>query len=413
MTAASLPVSNPADSTALLSPARERAMLLTLLAMGFTNIVDFMIMMPLAPHLMKAWGISTAQFGLLVSSYAFAAAVSSVAMTAIADRFDRKRTILVVYAGLILATLACALAPSYSALLMARIVAGVFGGVQGSVAQAIIGDAIPDSRRGRATALVMLSFSFSAVLGVPLGIYAAAIWGWPAPFWVLTLLGLPILYLAQRSLPRMDRHLTSAVPSGLLRSYTEILAVPNHLWALVFAALVTLSGMIVIPYIAPTRIANEGMSEEQLALFYLVGGAMTLFTRPLFGSLSDRHRRADVFYWLALTSIIPILLITHPLGPSLWVQIPVSALFFIFVSGRFVPMTAIATAATIPAMRGRLMSLQAAVMNLFTGLAALLGGAMMSTSVDGRVNGYEMVGYISALFTLTAIAAAYRVKAVA
>lgn len=408
---------NPA-SAAVASPVlplparRERALLFTLLAMGFTNIVDFMIMMPLAPHLMREWGISTAQFGVLVSAYAFAATASSLAMIAIADRFDRKRLILVVYAGLGIATVGCALAPSYATLLVARIVAGAYGGVQGSVAQTIIGDAIPDARRGRATALVMLAFSFSAVIGVPLGIYAAAHFGWRAPFALLALLCLPIFLAAARTLPVMTGHLAAGTPRGVFASYVEVLREPNHLWVLGFNALITVSGMIVIPFIAPTRIANEGMSESSLALFYLVGGAMTLVTRPLFGGLADRYHRAHVFYWLALASIVPILLVTHRLGGSLWMQIPISALFFVFVSGRFVPMTAITTAATVPAMRGRLMALSSAVMNLATGLAAVAGGALMTTSAGGELLGYERVGYLSGLVTLTAIATAYRVRRV-
>lgn len=409
MNPASVAVASPALP---LSARRERALLFTLLAMGFTNIVDFMIMMPLAPHLMREWGISTAQFGVLVSAYAFAATASSLAMIAMADRFDRKRLILVVYAGLTIATVGCALAPSYATLLVARIVAGAFGGVQGSVAQAIIGDAIPDARRGRATALVMLSFSFSAVIGVPLGIYAAAHFGWRAPFAFLALLCLPVFMMALRTIPAMTGHVAASAGRGVVASYLEVTREPNHLWVLAFNALITVSGMIVIPFIAPTRIANEGMSETSLALFYLVGGAMTLVTRPLFGSLSDRYHRADVFYWLALASIVPILLVTQPLGGSLWVQIPVSALFFIFVSGRFVPMTAITTAATVPAMRGRLMALSSAVMNLATGLAAIAGGAMMTTTADGRLVGYERVGYVGSLLALAGIVVAYRVRRV-
>ena len=70
-------------------PKRERQILIVLMMMGFTNVLDFMIMMPLAPHLIKAFGISTSQFGLLVSAYAFAAGFSSLLMGSIADRFDR------------------------------------------------------------------------------------------------------------------------------------------------------------------------------------------------------------------------------------------------------------------------------------------------------------------------------------
>ena len=60
-----------------LNPKRERQILIVLMLMSLTNILDFMILMPLSPHLMREFGISTSQFGLLVSAYAFAAAVSA------------------------------------------------------------------------------------------------------------------------------------------------------------------------------------------------------------------------------------------------------------------------------------------------------------------------------------------------
>ncbi len=394
------------------NPRRERQILIVLMLMSLTNILDFMILMPLSPHLMREFGISTSQFGLLVSAYAFAAAVSSLLMASIADRFDRKRALLFVYSGLIVATLGCAFASSYGMLLAARALAGVFGGVGGSITFSIVGDLVPDERRGRAMALVMLSFSLSAVLGVPLAIYAAGHGGWHIPFLALAISCCVLWVVAQRLVPAMRDHIRSGRPQGLWAGYAELLSVPNHWWAFATTALLTLSGMMVIPYIAPSRVSNEGMTELQLAYFYLVGGGVTLFTRPLFGRLTDRYPRAKFYYWLVLVSIIPMILITHSFGLNLFGQLAVSALFFIFVSGRFVPSSALVTAATIPQMRGRLMSFNSAVQNLFTGLAALVGGAMLKTTASGQIVGYEAVGYLSCIVGIVSVWAAYKVRAV-
>lgn len=395
-----------------LTPKRERQVLIVLTLMSFTNVLDFMIMMPLASHLIRDFGISTAQFGLLVSAYAFAAAVSSLLMASIADRFDRKHALLFVYAGLIVGTLGCALAPSYAALLVARTVAGLFGGVQGSIAFSIVGDLIPDERRGRAMGLVMLSFSLSAVLGVPLSIYVAGHGGWHIPFFALAVACSLLMVVALRLVPSMRGHIRLGGPISLWQGYAELFRVPNHWWAIATSALLTLSGMMVIPYIAPSRVTNEGMTELQLAYFYLIGGAVTLFTRPLFGSLSDRYPRAVVYYWLVLLSIVPMVLITHTLGVSLPFQLVVSALFFIFVSGRFVPSTALITAATTPYLRGRLMSFNSAIQNLFTGIAAAVGGIMLTRAGSGQMIGYEAVGYLSCLFAMASLWTAFKVRQV-
>jgi predicted MFS family arabinose efflux permease len=395
-----------------LSAARERQILIVLMLMGFTNIVDFMIMMPLAPQLTREFGITTAEFGALVSAYAFAASGASLLMASIADRYDRKSVLLIVYIGLIVGTLGCALAPNYVTLLLARIVAGAFGGIQGAIAMSIVGDLVPDARRGRAMALVMLSFSFAAVIGVPLSIVVAAQGGWHLPFYALSALCVALYFVAHKLIPSMRTHIRVGAQTSFLQGYLELLRVPNHWWAFAMSALIIMSGMMVIPYIAPTRVANEGLTELQIAYFYLVGGAVTIVTRPLFGSMTDKFHRPAVLYWLVLLSVIPIVLVTHTLRIGLMWQIFVSALFFIFVSGRFVPLTAINAAASAPQLRGRMMSFNSAVQNLFTGLAALVGGAMLTTMPDGTVAGYQAVGYLSCLLAMLSIVCAYKVRSV-
>jgi len=106
----------------------------------FTVILDFMILAPLGAILMPTLGISPSQFSLVVSSYAFSAGVAGILSAGFADRFDRKRMLLFFYVGFLIGTLMCALANSFEALLTARIVTGLFGGVIGSVVFAITTD---------------------------------------------------------------------------------------------------------------------------------------------------------------------------------------------------------------------------------------------------------------------------------
>jgi predicted MFS family arabinose efflux permease len=393
-------------------PKRERQILIVLTMMGFTNVLDFMIMMPLAPHLIKAFAISPSQFGSLVSAYALAAGCASLLMASLADRFDRKHALLLVYAGLIVATYACAIAPNFVALLLARTVAGAFGGVQGSVALAIIGDLVPDMRRGRAMGLFMLSFSLASVIGVPLSIYVAGLNGWHAPFFALSALSAVLFAVALRLIPSMRAHISAGESTGFVQGYVELFREPNHWWAFATSALLTLSGMLMIPYVAVSRVANEGMTEAQLSYFYLVGGAVTLVTRPVFGNMSDRYSRSKLYYWLVLASIAPIILITQTLQVSMSLQLLASALFFIFVSGRFVPATALITSAALPQLRGRLMSFNSAVQNFGTGLAAMMGGLMLTQSVDGRMLGYEAVGFLAGIFGIASVFTAFKVRAI-
>src|SRR4051794_4384315 len=160
----------------------ERAVLLTLASVQFTSIIDFMVIMPLGPQLMRTLAITPAQFGLVVSSYTLSAGVSGVVASSQVDRVGRKAAFLSLYVGFLVGTLFCGLATSYPILLAARVVTGAFGGVLGGMAMAIVGDVFPDERRGRATGMLMSAFSLASVFGVPFGLFLGTRYDWHAPF---------------------------------------------------------------------------------------------------------------------------------------------------------------------------------------------------------------------------------------
>jgi predicted MFS family arabinose efflux permease len=75
----------PADHHAL-TPRREFATLIALAAVQFTHVLDFMIMLPLGPQLMRAFDLTPAQFTHLVAAYGLAAALSGLAGGFVLDR---------------------------------------------------------------------------------------------------------------------------------------------------------------------------------------------------------------------------------------------------------------------------------------------------------------------------------------
>src|SRR6478736_7804319 len=118
----------------------ERVLLLLLAAVQFTHIMDFMIMMPLGPQLMRQLAIRPDQFTWLLSAYTWSAGIAGLVATLYVDRFDRRPLLLVMYAGFTAGTLACALSHSYEQLLAARLVSGAFGGVSAALVMTIVSD---------------------------------------------------------------------------------------------------------------------------------------------------------------------------------------------------------------------------------------------------------------------------------
>ena len=219
-----------------LTPQREHYLLLTLAGIQFSHILDFMIMMPLGPVLIKVFGISTHEFGLLVASYSFSAALSGLLAATFIDRFERKRLLLAMFALFGLATLACGLAPGYVTLLIARGLAGTFGGVMGAMVQTIVGDVIPFARRARAGGIVATAFSLSTVAGVPLSLWLANHFQWRAPFILIATLAALFILIGARVLPELRHHISAQKRNHPFVEIFAVLRDANHLRALLFSA---------------------------------------------------------------------------------------------------------------------------------------------------------------------------------
>lgn len=378
-------------------PTRELVPLFLLALLNFTHIVDFVVMMPLGPRLIRVFHVSPSEFGLLVSAYTFAAAFSGLLGAVFVDRFERRSALMKVYVGFLFGTLACGLAPSYPLLLAARVVTGVFGGCLFALALAIVSDIVPAERRGRAIGLVMTAFSMATVVGVPISLYLVETFdAWHAPFLFIFGCGIPVLALVARFIPTVGAHLDRAREKSPLRELARAVSGPRERWALFVAPMTLFGNFMLIPFVSTYMVLNAGLPEARLPFIYMCGGTATFFTSPLVGRLCDRFGAARVFLTVAPVAILPAFLITH-LPPLPTVLIVLSTtVFFVFNHARFVPATTLATLNVTPRHRGAFMSLTSCLQQLGSGLASLVGGLLVSQAEDGRLVGYGTLAWISA-----------------
>jgi predicted MFS family arabinose efflux permease len=386
-----------------LTPQRESYLLLTLAGIQFSHILDFMIMMPLGPILIKAFDIGTHEFGLLVASYSFSAAVSGLLAATFIDRFERKRLMLTIFALFGLATLACGLAPSYITLLIARGLAGTFGGVMGAMVQTIVGDVIPFARRAKAGGVVSTAFSISTVAGVPLSLWLANHFQWRAPFILIAALTVLFIVVAARILPELRHHIIDKKRAHPFSAMFEVLRDPNHQRALMFSGLLILSGFMVIPYITVYAVGNVGITQQQIPLIYLAGGMATLVTARLIGHWADLKGKIRIYRLIGMGALVPLFVVTHIGASPLWLWLVSTTAFFVLVSGRMIPAMAIITSAAQPKLRGTFMSLNATVQSFAMGLATTLAGFIITQDNAGQIVDYGLVGYVAIAGNVLAI----------
>lgn len=386
-------------------------------AIQFTHVMDFMVLMPLGPQLMRTFHIGPSQFSLLVTSYTFSAAVAGLICTFFLDRFDRRTAQIFCYSGFLLGTLACALAPSYEMLLLARVISGAFGGVASAIVLTIVGDTIPLSRRSHAMGIIMSSFALASVVGLPVGLYISAKISWHAPFIMILVLGVPIWCLAWKLLPSLRKHLEVTDDVSPSRkawlAFKEILCTPNSRFALIFMFVMITGHFIIIPFISPSMVTNVKLSEQELTYFYLAGGLGSLLTAAWFGKLSDRHGRVRMYAVMILGVLAPVYLLTHQGPAPLWWVMILAFLYFSFGGGRFVPGQAMVTSAVPTRLRGGFMSLNSSVRDLAAGSASLIGGqVVVEEQVTGRLLNMEVLGWVAIGVSLISILFAMKVKAV-
>lgn len=389
---------------------KEQIIVLLLACINFTHIMDFMIMMPLGPQLMRLFQISPQEFGLIVSAYTFSAGISGFLAAFFVDRFDRKQILLFAYTGFVLGTFACAFAPTYLFLVIARVLTGIFGGLIGAQVFSIIGDIIPYERRGSAMGSISAAFSMASVVGVPFSLYIAAELSWHAPFVLIASLGALLIPFVYKIFPKMDSHIQQSMKSQPFAVIENIAKDSNQQLGLLFGVILIVGHFSIIPFISPYMVANVGFSEKELTYIYFVGGVLTFFTSPLIGKLSDKYGKLKIFTLFGILALIPIFLITNMPKIPIPLALVVTAMFFVFASSRFIPANAMITSLVSPQQRGGYMSISYSLQQLASGGAAFIAGLIVSKSANGELQNYEYVGYMAILVSIACVFVAQKLK---
>lgn len=379
----------------------------------FTVILDFMVMSPLGDILMKSLGMKPSQFGIAVSAYAFSAGVSGLLTAGFADKFDRKKLLLFFYSGFIAGTVFCGLAPSFPLLVAARIITGLFGGVIGSISMAIVADIFKIEQRGRVMGFIQMAFGASQVLGIPIGLYLANIWGWHAPFlWIAAMAALIAILIFVKMKP-ITMHLSVQHDKSAFTHLLHTVAKKDYRVGFLATALLSIGGFMMMPFGSAFAINNLHITQEQLPLLFMLTGLSILFIMPMIGKLSDKIDKYKIFASASIWVIIIVIIYTNLGVTPFLLVLFLNILMMGGVMGRMVPSTALVTA--VPAMpdRGAFMSINSSLQQIAGGIAAAIAGLIVvQKSNFSPLQNYNVVGYIMGGITIISLWLLYRVNVI-
>ena len=376
----------------------------------FAVILDFMLMSPLGALIMPALSVSPAQFGTVVSAYAFAAGISGLLTAGFADRFDRKKLLLFFYTGFIAGTAWCGVANSFESLLLARIVTGLFGGVIGSVVLAIATDLFAPQMRGRVMGFIQTAFAASQVLGIPIGIYLSNRWNWHVPFLALVVLGfIGGLLIAVYMKPVAD-HLQAPQEHSAFNHLRHTVTEPRYLLSFISVLFLATGGFMLMPFSSAFTVNNLGISLHDLPIIYLVTGIATIFVGPLVGKAADAFGKMRVFYVGTTLTIIMVLVYTHLSASTLVLVTVINVVLFIGIFSRMIPFQALMSQVPALTQRGSFNAINASISQLAGGLASLVACHIVAQGADGKIHHYEIAGYVVVATSLLTCMLLWRVQ---
>jgi predicted MFS family arabinose efflux permease len=374
---------------------RYQKFVIALLAfLQFTIILDFMIISPLGAFLLRDMHITTRQFGLVVSVYAFSAGVSGLLAAGFADKFDRKRLLLFFYSGFLVGTLLCGLATSYRFLLGARIVTGMFGGVIGSISMAIIADLFPLEVRGRVMGTIQTAFAASQVMGLPMGFFLADHWGWHLPFIMILVLGAPVGLLIAARLQPIVEHLKVPSTRDPVRHLIATVSQGRYLRTFLATTMLATGGFMLMPFGSTFTMNNLGIASAKIPLIYMSTGAVTLVAGPLLGKLADAIGKYKLFAIGSLAGAALVGIYCNLGVTPLATVMVINAILFVAITCRMISASALISAVPDMPDRGAFMSINASMQQFSGGLASSLAGLIVVQTADGRLLHYPVLGYV-------------------
>jgi DHA1 family inner membrane transport protein len=263
---------------------------------GTTEFVIMGLLLQVAGDL----GVSVSTAGLLISGYALGVFAGAPILTLATRRLPRKTVLLALMLIFTIGNLACALAPNYAALMVARIITALAHGTFFGVGSVVATSLVASDRKASAIAVMFTGLTVATLLGVPFGAWLGLELGWRATFFAVAGIGVVALIVLGLFVPRSNE---VEAPVSLRQEVAAILTPQVQLGFLMtvlgFAGVFT-----VFTYIQPILIQVTGFSEAAVSPILLVFGFGLLGGNLLGGRLADRNLVAALIGTLAALLVV-------------------------------------------------------------------------------------------------------------
>jgi len=290
--------------------------LLALFAAAFAIGTSEFVIAGILPAVSTDLSISIPTAALLVSLYALGVAVGGPLLATFTGRYPKK-LLLLIYVGVFVVGYAfCAVAPSFTALLVARILIALIHGAYFGTAMVVATAVVDERRRGFAVALILSGLTVANIIGVPIGTAIGTAFGWRMTFWAVSGLGVVAFALITLLVPSTG---TGDTPHGNFAAELKVLTREPVYSSIAVIIVQTVGQFALFTYISPLLTTVSGIDIHVvpwLLLLFGVGSTIGVLTG---GRLADWKLMASLTGILALQVVIYLLMVL-PIVTMPWVM---------------------------------------------------------------------------------------------
>lgn len=288
------PAAAPAVSGRI--PIALYALTIGAFGIGTTEFVIMGLLLQVAADLQ----VTIAAAGLLISGYALGVFVGAPLLTAATGKLPRKAALVALMVVFTLGNLACALAPDYTVLMVARVLTSLAHGTFFGIGAVVATGLVAEDRKASAISIMFTGLTVATLLGVPAGAWLGLHFGWRATFWAVALIGVLATVVIAALVPRDhgDRR-------GIaIREEVKVLARPQVLLGLAATVLGYAGVFAVFTYIQPILTHVSGFGENAVSPILLVFGVGMIAGNLIGGKLADRRLLPTLVGSLALLAVV-------------------------------------------------------------------------------------------------------------
>ena len=362
---------------------------------------DNLVLSPNITAIELEFGITDADIGNISALFTVIGAIISLAWGYLADKGSRKILLLL---SVLIGELPClltAFAANYTQFFILRILCGIGLGASFPIVFSLVADFFSEKERAKATALISGAIGLGSVLGMIIGGYGGAAWGWRVPFILVSapnFLFALLFWLSVKEPPRAlsEENLREMIEQGFvyprsiqLSDYKRLFTIPTNL-------LLFLQGMagtvpwgaiplFLVAYLQRVK-GFDLTSATTVFMFFGLGNIVGIVSGGLVGGVLYRKAPSRVPLFSGITTIVgagmAVVVFTAPLV-SYWTIVALGFLTAMMASLTGPNVKTMLMNVNVPENRGAIFSIFNLTDSLGTGFGRFVGGWMVQLLTIG------------------------------